>query len=145
MFPPETGMLTPRDETPQGRRVPPRLPLTLVLVLLVLLSNWGCGKKGSQEAASVPTRSGEVWEVDSSAGRAAMPGATLAYVNGLHVMVIDGDEVYAGMTRLKAQRRSGGARALKLSNGLEAEIVPAGEQRAELRFSSGEAVALRRR
>jgi hypothetical protein len=103
----------------------------------------GCGKSGAgPEAAKAPAHAGDVWEIDRGAGRAAMPAAVLAYANGLHVMVLDGKDVFAGMTRFEAESRPDGARAIKLAGGLEALLVPAGEEKIDLRFSSGESIPL---
>lgn len=113
------------------------MPIALLLVATVILD--GCSKPGDVGAA--PARAGDVWQVDPAADRAATPGAVLAYVNGLHVIVLDGDDLYAGMTLLKTTSRSGG-RAIDLGNGLEAVLVPTGPGKMELRFSSGESVSM---
>ncbi|MEW5977632.1 MAG: hypothetical protein AB1898_17700 [Acidobacteriota bacterium] len=125
---------------------PPKRFTTWPALWLVLLvgSLTGCGSSGP-EGTGVPSRSGEVWEIDGSAGRSAMSGAVLAYVNGLHVIVLDGNNVYAGMTLLKAERPSDGGSSIKLANGLEASLVPTGEGTMDLRFSSGESIPLRRK
>ena len=116
---------------------------SLILLVTFAAGIGGCGKSGSgPEAVKAPARSGDVWEIDRAAGRAAMPGAVLAYTNGLHVVVLDGKEVFAGMTRFEAESRPDGARAIKLSSGLEALLVPAGEEKMDLRFSSGESIPL---
>ena len=116
---------------------------SLLLIVVVAAGIGGCGKSGSgPEAVKAPARSGDVWEIDRAAGKAAMPGAVLAYANGLHVMVLDGKEVFAGMTRFEAESRPNGARAIKLAGGLEALLVPAGDEKIDLRFSSGESIPL---
>lgn len=104
-----------------------------------------CDKPGGSgaEISVAPARAGEVWEIDRAADRAAAPAALLAYVNGLHVMVLDGDDAYAGMTRLRAGSGTNGARTLKLAGGTEVELVAAGDA-VELRFAGGEAISLRR-
>ena len=115
----------------------------MLLLVIFAAGIGGCGKSGSSsEAVKAPARSGDVWEIDRAAGRAAMPGAVLAYANGLHVVVLDGKEVFAGMTRFDAESRPDGARAIKLAGGLEALLVPAGDERIDLRFSSGESIPL---
>lgn len=116
-----------------------RHPTALLAVILIGLAVAACGRPSAGRA---PTRGGEVWELDRAAGRPAMPGAVLAYVNGLHLIVVDGNDVYAGMTPLKAETRDGGARALHLANGLDAVLTPAGDGRMRLSFSSGESVDL---
>jgi len=116
---------------------------SLLPIVILAAGIGGCGKSGSgSEAVKAPGRSGDVWEIDRAADRAAMPGAVLAYTNGLHVVVLDGKEVFAGMTRFEAESRLDGARAIKLAGGLEALLVPAGEEKLDLRFSSGESIAL---
>ena len=119
---------------------------SLLLLVIFAAGIGGCGRSGSGlEAVKAPPRSGDVWEIDRAAGRAAMPGAVLAYANGLHVMVLDGKEVFAGMTRFDAESRPDGAHAIKLPGGLEALLVPAGEEKMDLRFSSGESIPLLKR
>ena len=64
----------------------------------------GCGGGGAPgSAATPPARSGQVWEVQGSDDRTAVPGSIVAFVNGVHVMVVDGDRVFAGMTRADDQ------------------------------------------
>ena len=94
--------------------------------------------------APPPSRAGEVWEVQPSEDRAYIPGSIIAFINGVHVMVVDGDRVYAGMTPLATKGGSNGARTITFSSGLTAEMVPS-EQGAEMRFSSGERVPVRAR
>jgi hypothetical protein len=108
----------------------------------LILSACGGGESGS--VARAPARSGDVWELDRTEDRATAQAALLAYVNGLHVMVLDGNTAYAGMTRLEAAKGADGNQTLTLANGLKAELVRAGEA-VELRFSSGELVPLRKR
>jgi hypothetical protein len=104
----------------------------------------GCSGAGDSRAvATPPSRSGVVWEVDSAADRAAAPGAMLAFANGLHVMVIDGDDVYAGMKKLHLQPSPDGGRTIDLGGGETARLVQSGEG-YELHFSSGETVRLRK-
>ena len=76
--------------------------------------------------------------------RAFIPGSIVAMVNGVHVMVVEGDRVYAGMTPLATTAGANGARTITFASGLTADLVTAG-QGAELRFSSGERVPLRPR
>lgn len=113
----------------------------LILLVMMAAGMSGCGGSGS----GVPARSGDVWEIDSSANRSAMPGAVLAYANGLHVIVLDGESAYAGMTQLKTDTGPNGGRVIKLANGLEVQLVPASAGTLELRFSSGEVVGMRKR
>jgi hypothetical protein len=71
-----------------------------------------------------------------------MPAAVLAYVNGLHVIVVDGSDVFSGMTPLKATVQPDGSRTIPLHGGLQASLIPAGPDRMDLRFSSGESIAM---
>lgn len=119
--------------------------MALLPLLLALAAACGGGDgSGAPEVARVPERAGEVWELDRAGDRAAAPAALLAYASGLHVIVIDDDAVYAGMTRLQAERRGGDTLALALPNGLAAHLIADGEART-LRFASGESIPLRRR
>ncbi len=121
---------------------------------LAVLAASACGRSGGTDRAAdvsrPPTSAGDVWEADSVASRAAAPAALVAFVNGVHVMIVDGDDAYAGMTRLALASTAGGARALRFANGLSAELLPAGDagdtgDAMSLRFSSGETLRLRRR
>lgn len=122
-------------------------PWKTIVGLVVLTSMAGCGGSGSSSstAARVPGSSGDVWELEPTAGRNAMPGAVLAFVNGLGGIVIDGDTAYAGMTRMKVERQSNGVRAIHLANNLTAELVPGAGGRLDLHFSSGETVPMHRK
>lgn len=114
-----------------------------VLILLAVVLA-GCGKHGDAgtEVARAPSHSGDVWEADQLDDRQSAPATVIAFVNGLHVVVLDGSDVYAGTTRLSTRSDSGG-RALSLSNGLGARITPAGDA-MELRFTSGERMTMRK-
>lgn len=115
--------------------------IQLVMIAACITGCVGSGGSGSQ----VPPRAGDVWEIDPDAGRPSQPGAVLAYVNGLHVIVLDGNDAYAGMTPLKTEPGPSGGRSIKLSNGSEAVLTPSGEGRANLRFSTGESIGMRKR
>jgi hypothetical protein len=97
-----------------------------------------CGKAG-------PSRSGEVWEIDPTGGRTTAPAAVLAYVNGLHLVIVDGDRAFSGVTELKTESAPGGGRTIALANGLKATLVPAGTDRMDLRFSSGESIPMQKK
>jgi hypothetical protein len=84
---------------------------------------------------------GQVWELDDASDQAA--GTVVAFVSGLHVMVLDGDSVRRHDLP-KATTGSNGARSITLPSGLAAELSPAGRN-IQLRFSSGEAVTVRER
>jgi hypothetical protein len=105
----------------------------------------GCGGGGEPgSTAPPPARAGQVWEVQGAEDRAYLPGSIVAFVNGVHVMVVDGDRVYAGMTPLATTNGSNGAKTITFASGLTAEMVPSA-QGAEMRFSSGERVPVRAR
>ena len=95
------------------------------------------------EATAIPSRSGEVWELDNLHDRDAARAGVLAFVNGLHVSVLDGDRLYAGMIRLNGEKGANGERTFPLANGLSATLTSAGDA-MELTFSTGERTALRR-
>lgn len=113
------------------------------LPLLATLA--GCGAPGGSapEAARTPARAGEVWEVVATGDRATAGGELLAYIHGLHVVVLDGSTAYAGTTRLGATKGPGGERVFALAEGLEARLVEQGDS-LELRFSTGEHVPMRK-
>lgn len=119
-------------------------PYGLFILTLIGVSACDRGADSAGEVARAPTRAGEVWELDGSVGREGSPAAMLAYVNGLHVLVLDGNEAFAGMTRLRAEAGPSGAKTFKLADGLTAELAPAGDA-MELRFSTGESIPMRRR
>lgn len=114
-------------------------------VFLLAIGAAACGKHGDGEASveKAPSHAGDVWEVDRASDRKAAPATVLAFVNGLHTVVIDGSDVYAGTTRLSTTPDSSGGRAVALSNGLAASLVPGGDG-IELRFTSGERVPMRK-
>lgn len=102
------------------------------------------GSEGSSEqAAAVPARAGDVWELDAPADRAAAPAALVAFVNGVHVIVVDGDDVYAGTEKLTAKPGDGGARRLRLPADSSAQLVSEGDA-LSVRFTSGESVRYRK-
>jgi hypothetical protein len=129
-------------------RRPSRFTRTSCLLIATVVQTIviaGCKARGdaSQTVASVPSRSGDVWVVDSAANRSTAPGALLAFVNGVHVIVLDGDDAYAGATLLKLATGENGARTLQLADGRSAQLVPAGDA-LDLRFSTGEHALLRK-
>jgi hypothetical protein len=147
---PENGRLPLRERVTQQLDDSKRcgkvwLRRSMVLVLIALAGLTGCTGSKPGESAKVPASAGDVWEVDRAAERSAMPGAMVAYANGLHVMVMDGKDIYAGMIYLKAESGPNGARVIKLPSGLEAQLVPMNDGRMELKFSSGESVPLRKK
>ena len=114
-------------------------------MVLMALGVAACGKHGDAgtEVARAPSRAGDVWETDKAGDRKEAPATVLAFVNGLQTLVLDGGDVYAGTTRLSTTEDTAGGRVLALSNGLTATLRPAGEG-LELRFTSGEHVAMRK-
>ncbi len=122
-----------------------RVAGSAVAVVAILLAGCGGGDGASgSEAARAPSRAGAVWEVDSATSRAAAPAVLLAYVNGLHVVVVDGGDIYTGMTRRKAASTPDGGWELQLGNGLTAELRPDGDA-MQLAFSSGEKIGMHKR
>jgi hypothetical protein len=111
---------------------------------LAVLAGCGGGGDAAPRASSVPRSAGEIWVLDSATARSAAPAAMLAYANGLHVIVLDGADVYAGMTRLRATRSDDGSWELRLPGELEARLSPAGDA-LELAFSTGERIGMSRR
>jgi hypothetical protein len=112
----------------------------LAPVALCLSACGGGGEEGGTVTAP-PASSGEVWTVQNPDDRAAVAGSIVAFVNGVHVMVVDGEQIYAGMTELTTKDGAGGGRTIAFPSGLSADLVPTG-QGAELRFSTGEKVAV---
>jgi hypothetical protein len=115
-----------------------------IAVAAVLLAGCGGGSAEPGSVAPPPSRAGQVWELQPSEDRAYIPGSIVAFVNGVHVMVVDGDTVFAGMTPLATTSGANGAKTITFSSGLTADMVPSA-QGAEMRFSSGERVPVRTR
>jgi hypothetical protein len=121
--------------------------LCLRSILLVSAASTACGGADTGTPGAVaapPPRSGDIWEIQAPADRAAVPGSIVAFVNGVHVMVVDGNQVYAGMTTLATKSGTDGGRTITFPSGLTADLVSSG-QGAELRFSSGERVMVHER
>ena len=120
-----------------------------VIALIATIGVSACGGGGADKATpgavdAPPARSGSVWEIQTPDERATVSGSIVAFVNGVHVMVIDGNRVYAGMTELAVKSGPNGGQTMTFPSGLSADIVPSG-QSTELRFSSGERVAVHER
>ncbi|MGZ8379741.1 MAG: hypothetical protein ACXW0Z_21145 [Gemmatirosa sp.] len=122
---------------------PFRATVAVALAILLLSACGGAAADDAPATASAPARAGEVWELDSADSRASAPAALQAYVHGLHVMVVDDETAYAGMTRLTGREAAEGGRTYHLADGTEARLAPAGDA-MELRFAGGAAVHLRR-
>jgi hypothetical protein len=119
-------------------------PYGLFISTLLGVAACDSGSGSAEEVTRAPAKAGEVWELDGSVGREGSPAAMLAYVNGLHVLVLDGNDAFAGMTRLRAESGPEGTKTFTLADGLTAELAPAGDA-MELRFSTGESISMRRR
>jgi len=125
-----------------------RAPERTVALTLAAAALTGCGgdSRASAEAGvaeRAPRSAGAVWEVVPSSDRATAPAALVAFVHGMHTVVVDDDEVYAGMTKRVGRRGEGNALVVPLAAGLEASLVPADTLRV-LRFATGDSIAMRR-
>jgi hypothetical protein len=121
----------------------PDLRGALFLPALAVLATACSGGGDGPATAKTPRSAGDVFEIATPEDRETVPASVLAFVTGLHVMVRDGDRVYAGQTRLDLERQPDGARALTLGNGLTAQLVEEGDG-FQLRFSTGETVMMRK-
>jgi hypothetical protein len=111
----------------------------------LLLAAVACGGGAASDApAPAPTRSGDVWEIDYADDRRAAAGALLAFVSGTHVILVDGNDSYAGMRVTRGGKAPDGGQPLTLAGGIEATLAPAGEA-MQLRFASGETLGLHKR
>jgi hypothetical protein len=127
--------LSPGDEAMQ------RIRVRFLALLALGAAACGGGETGGETAAvRPPASSGTVLVMDNAARGTA--GAVVGFVNGLHTVVLDGDRVYAGMTRIDTTAAPDGARGLALAGGLTAQLVQSGDA-YEIRFSSGETIQLR--
>lgn len=99
------------------------------------------GSRDSVAHTTPPTRAGDVWEVDSAANRTYAAGAMLAFTHGLHVFVMDGDDIYAGMKKLHLEPSPQGGRSVDLGNGESARLVPVGDA-YEMHFAGGDSVLI---
>jgi hypothetical protein len=127
-------------------RTPGRSVVVLCLAGVVALAS-ACGGPDASTpdaVAAPPSSRGDVWEIQSPTDRATVSGSIVAFVNGVHVMVVDGDRVFAGMTELPTKAAANGGQTMTFPSGLSADLVPSG-QGAELRFSSGERVMVHER
>lgn len=131
------------------RPVLPPIPARLVrgalrvAAVLGVAATTACGGAGPGAAAGHGQGGGgRVWEIARAEDRAAAPAALLAYVYGLHVVLLDGDAAVLGTTQLQLRRGADGSRAFALGDGLTARLAPVGDA-MELRFSTGETVPMR--
>jgi len=117
----------------------PRLALAALGVGLAAACGGGASDDGATPA---PTRSGDVWEVGASSGdRARAKGELLAFVSGTHVLVVDGNDTYAGMRLTRGGKAPDGGQPLAAAGGIEATLASAGDS-MQLRFASGETLSL---
>ena len=120
-------------------------PLVIPALLLAAIACGSANGPGdSPPTARAPASAGEVWTIDRADDRGTAPGAMLAYLHGLHTIVLDGNTAYAGMTRYRTERDADGNRSLALGGDLTATLLPEGDL-LELRFSTGEAVTLKKK
>ena len=118
--------------------------LAAALLLTAAVACGGGAHDSADAPAAAPSRSGDVWELDRADDRAAAKGALLAFVSGTHVLLVDGNDTYAGMRLTSGGKAPDGGQPLALGGGIEATLAPAGET-MELRFASGETLPLRKR
>ena len=127
----------------QSRALPRAIrSCTPIGVAICLLACGDSARNG--EAAHAPPRSGDVWEVGPSENRREVGAELLAFVSGTHVLLVDGNDTYAGMRVTRGGKAPDGGQPLSLAGGIEATLAPAGDS-LQLRFASGESVALHRR
>ena len=119
------------------------VPGTLITILALAITA-GCGSSGNSAGATrAPAKSGDVRVIANPDDRASAPAAVLAYVNGLHAFVLDGNDAYLGMTHLTARKGESGARVIAVPGTGDIAILTAGDS-LELRFPGGETVPLRK-
>lgn len=119
-------------------------PAPVAAALFAATLAGACGHSdAAPHAAAAPSRAGTVWELDRAGDRSVAAASLLAFVNGLDVMVVDGNDLYTGTTHRTAATAND-VRTVQLPNGLSAALVPNGDA-LELRFSSGDSVPLRKR
>ncbi len=124
----------------------PTFPVHGALAACGLMALAACSEAGgdSNEATGVPSRSGDVWVLDSAGSQSAASAALLAFVSGTHVLVVDGDETFAGMQVTHGGKAPDGGQPLTLSGGIDATLAPSGNA-MRLKFASGETMPLRKR
>lgn len=115
-----------------------------LLALVLLSAVTGCSNGSGAVVVAVPARGGDVWELDSVSDRQRARAELLAFVSGTHVLVVDGDETFAGLQHTEGGKAPDGGQPLTLVGGIDATLAPSGRA-MQLRFSSGEVLALRKR
>ena len=81
----------------------------------------GDGSGGEGNASALPA-GGVVWAVSNPDNRSTAPAALEAMVFGAHVLLVDGDDVYTGLTRRRLEQRSDGTWSLALPGGAQTTI-----------------------
>lgn len=117
-----------------------------VVALAALASACGGSESGSApqgaataKAEELPLRRGDVWEVDPEGPADAQ---MLAYLNGLHAFVRQGDALYTATTRITEVQEDAGVLTARLGGGVEARLESKDNQPL-LTFSSGPSARLR--
>jgi hypothetical protein len=122
---------------------PHRTPVSLMVLLAAWAQACGGASGNAGGPTRAPTKAGDVWIIANPDDPASAPAAVLAYVNGLHSFVLDGNAAYLGMTRLAARKGENGARVIAVPGAGEVQIRAAGDS-LELRFPGGETVPLQK-
>jgi hypothetical protein len=112
------------------------MAITALIASIVACS--GSSESG-HGASPPPSRSGQVWEIDSASNRSTAAGSMVAFANGLHVLVVDGDDIYAGMQKLKSSPGPDGSRLVMLADGDTAVFRPSANG-INILFSNGDTV-----
>jgi len=113
----------------------------LAVIWLSVLSACGGGDGAPGGApASTPARGGDLLAIPAEASRESDEAAVLAFVHGLHVMVVDGGNAFVGQSRLAGSRGEAG-QVFDLGGGLSATLARAGEA-WQLTFSNGTSVPM---
>lgn len=131
----------------QGNHPPARGCGRAALVRCVLLTLVvACGAPpATGNAVTLPTRRGEVWELDSAETRATSAAALLAFVSGTQTLLVDGDDTFAGMRVTQGGTAPDGGQPLTLGDGdIQATLIKSATS-TQLTFSTGERLPLRRR
>lgn len=121
------------------------------LIPCILLAGCGGGNDGTPSAqaggelAATPERAGEVWELaEARVDETPSPADIAAFVEGLHVFVLDGDRIHAGNIRHDARRAEDGSLVLTLAGGVQARLAKEGDGHV-LHLGEGTPARLQRR
>lgn len=113
-------------------------------LIATLMTACGGSSDAGPQTARAPKSAGDVWEIEGTTDRTTASTAVMAYVNGLHVFVLDGDDAFVGMTRVRGTRSDDGSRRFQIADSVSVELAPAGDL-LEMRFASGERIPVRKR